>query len=58
MVGLFDICFECIGDDMLEVIMFVDYCIKQLFGLLYGGVFVVLVESIGLVVGYLCMQGE
>lgn len=58
MVGLFDICFEIVIDDMLEVIMLVDSCIQQLFGLLYGGVLVVLVEILGLVVGYLCSEGE
>lgn len=58
MVGFLDIRFEYIGDDIFEVIMLVDLWIKQFFGLLYGGVFVVLVESIGFVVGYLCIEGE
>lgn len=58
MVGFLDICFEYIGDDIFEVIMLVDLWIKQFFGLLYGGAFVVLVESIGFVVGYLCIEGE
>lgn len=58
MVGFLDIRFEYIGDDIFEAIMLVDSRIKQFFGLLYGGVFVVLVESIGFVVGYLCIEGE
>ncbi|EGW6654214.1 1,4-dihydroxy-2-naphthoyl-CoA hydrolase [Salmonella enterica subsp. enterica serovar Enteritidis] len=58
MVGLLDIRFERIGDDMLEATMPVDHRTKQPFGLLHGGASVVLAESIGSVAGYLCTQGE
>lgn len=36
--------------------MLVDVCMYQLFGLLYGGVFVVLVEMLGLMVGWLMIE--
>lgn len=58
MVGLLDIRFEKIGADTLEASMPVDGRTKQPFGLLHGGAFVVLAESIGSVAGYLCTEGE
>lgn len=58
MVGLLDIRFERLGDDLLEVTMPVDDRTRQPFGLLHGGASVVLAESLGSVAGYLCTEGE
>lgn len=58
MVGLLDIRFEKIGDDVLEASMPVDGRTRQPFGLLHGGASVVLAESLGSVAGYLCTEGE
>lgn len=58
MVGLLDICFERLGDDLLEATMPVDDRTRQPFGLLHGGASVVLAESLGSVAGYLCTEGE
>lgn len=53
MVVYLGIVYICLGDDVLEVEMLVDICIYQLFGLLYGGVLAVLVEMLGLMVGFM-----
>ncbi|WP_336854885.1 1,4-dihydroxy-2-naphthoyl-CoA hydrolase [Pseudescherichia vulneris] len=58
MVGLLDIRFERIGDDVLEASMPVDARTHQPFGLLHGGASVVLAETLGSVAGYLCTEGE
>ena len=58
MVGLLDIHFEHIGEDLLEASMPVDDRTRQPFGLLHGGASVVLAESLGSVAGYLCTEGE
>ena len=58
MVGLPDIRFERLGDDLLEATMPVDDRTRQPFGLLHGGASVVLAESLGSVAGYLCTEGE
>ncbi|AIR01188.1 1,4-dihydroxy-2-naphthoyl-CoA hydrolase [Pluralibacter gergoviae] len=58
MVGLLDIRFERLGDDLLEATMPVDDRTRQPFGLLHGGASVVLAESLGSVAGYLCTEGE
>ena len=58
MVGLLDIRFERLGDDLLEATMPVDDRTRQPCGLLHGGASVVLAESLGSVAGYLCTEGE
>ena len=58
MVGLLDIRFETFTDDTLEATMPVDSRTQQPFGLLHGGVSVVLAETLGSVAGYLCSEGE
>ncbi|KOR02678.1 1,4-dihydroxy-2-naphthoyl-CoA hydrolase [Pluralibacter gergoviae] len=58
MVGLLDIRFERLGDDLLEATMPVDDRTRQPFGLLHGGASVVLAESLGSVAGYLCTEDE
>jgi len=58
MVGLLDIRFERIGDDVLEASMPVDARTHQPFGLLHGGASVVLAETLGSVAGYLCTEDE
>lgn len=58
MVGLLDIRFERIGDDVLEASMPVDARTHQPFGLLHGGASAVLAETLGSVAGYLCTEGE
>jgi len=58
MVGLLDIRFEHIGEDVLEASMPVDSRTQQPFGLLHGGASVVLAETLGSVAGFLCTQGE
>lgn len=58
MVGLLDIRFETVTDDTLEATMPVDSRTQQPFGLLHGGASVVLAETLGLVAGYLCSEGE
>jgi len=58
MVGLLDIRFERIGDDVLEASMPVDARTHQPFGLLHGGASVVLAETLGSVAGYLCTEAE
>lgn len=58
MVGLLDIRFERIGDDVLEASMPVDHRTRQPFGVLHGGASVVLAETLGSVAGYLCTDGE
>ncbi|WP_286781069.1 MULTISPECIES: 1,4-dihydroxy-2-naphthoyl-CoA hydrolase [unclassified Leclercia] len=58
MVGLLDIQFTRLGDDELEATMPVDSRTHQPFGLLHGGAFVVLAETLGSVAGYLCTEGE
>ncbi len=56
MVGLLDIRFERIGDDVLEASMPVDARTHQPFGLLHGGASAVLAETLGSVAGYLCTE--
>ncbi|MGF6420800.1 1,4-dihydroxy-2-naphthoyl-CoA hydrolase [Lelliottia sp. 489] len=58
MVGLLDIQFTRIGEDILEATMPVDSRTHQPFGLLHGGASVVLAETLGSVAGYLCTDGE
>ncbi len=58
MVGLLDIRFERLTDDMLEATMPVDHRTHQPFGLLHGGASVVLAETLGSVAGYLCTEGD
>ena len=58
MVGLLDIQFTRLGGDELEATMPVDSRTHQPFGLLHGGAFVVLAETLGSVAGYLCTEGE
>lgn len=58
MVGLLDIRFEHIGEDVLEASMPVDSRTQQPFGALHGGASVVLAETLGSVAGFLCTQGE
>ncbi|ROP62399.1 1,4-dihydroxy-2-naphthoyl-CoA hydrolase [Enterobacter sp. BIGb0383] len=58
MVGLLDIRFERLEDDLLEATMPVDGRTHQPFGLLHGGASVVLAETLGSVAGYLCTEGE
>ncbi|MGP3594152.1 1,4-dihydroxy-2-naphthoyl-CoA hydrolase [Vagococcus sp. WN89Y] len=58
MVGLLDIRFEHIGEDVLEASMPVDSRTQQPFGLLHGGASVVLAETLGSVAGFLCTEGE
>ena len=47
-----------LGDDFLRGRVPVDHRTKQPFGLLHGGVSVVLAETLGSVAGYLCTEGE
>lgn len=58
MVGLLDIRFEHIGEDVLEASMPVDSRTQQPFGSLHGGASVVLAETLGSVAGFLCTDGE
>lgn len=58
MVGLLDIRFEHLGEDVLEATMPVDSRTHQPFGLLHGGASVVLAETLGSVAGFLCSEGE
>ncbi|HEX4503363.1 MAG TPA: 1,4-dihydroxy-2-naphthoyl-CoA hydrolase [Scandinavium sp.] len=58
MVGLLDIRFERLTDDVLEATMPVDSRTHQPFGLLHGGASVVLAETLGSVAGYLCTEGN
>ncbi|MGU3412833.1 1,4-dihydroxy-2-naphthoyl-CoA hydrolase [Enterobacteriaceae bacterium C34A] len=58
MVGLLDIRFERLTDDLLEATMPVDHRTHQPFGLLHGGASVVLAETLGSVAGYLCTEGD
>ena len=58
MVGLLDIQFTRIGEDELEATMPVDSRTHPPFGLLPGGEYVVLAETLGSVAGYLCTEGE
>lgn len=55
-IELLGIVFSVVGDDWLQVIMLVDECICQFYGILYGGVLVVLVEILGSSVGNLCVD--
>lgn len=56
MVGLLDIQFTRIGEDVLEATMPVDSRTHQPFGLLHGGASVVLAESMGSIAGYLSIE--
>ncbi|WP_460089603.1 hotdog fold thioesterase [Pseudomonas sp. H2_D10] len=53
---LLDIRFESFDDDSLTASMVVDHRTHQPYGLLHGGASVVLVESVGSMAAYLCID--
>ena len=58
MLGHLGVVFTRLTADSLEATMPVDTRTCQPFGLLHGGAFVVLAETLGSVSGYLCTEGE